>query len=150
MRNIMFLGMALCFAFSSTALAESLRQVIVFEIKGPVEVRMDGGEWQRAEAGMVLHQTDEVRTGKGGYAVLLVDEEAATGKLELKEKSFLTLETLQYGLAPEEKVTVLDLAIGRMLVHAEKLRKDSRFEVKTPTATTGVKGTVFEVSVDEE
>jgi hypothetical protein len=49
-----------------------------------------------------------------------------------------------------DKTTLLDLAIGKVLVQTQKLQGDSKFEVRTPTALTGVRGTIFEVTVKEK
>ena len=99
---------------------------------------------------MLLHEKDEIKTFDKSSVLILLDQGGETGKLELKEKSHLRLNTLKLDAQSGEKVTLLDLAIGKVLVYAEKLRGDSKFEVKTPTATTGVRGTVFEVSVEEK
>ena len=49
-----------------------------------------------------------------------------------------------------DKTTLLDLALGKVLVHVEKLQGKSKFEVRTPTALTGVRGTTFTVEVREK
>ena len=135
---------------SQGAFGQELRRAILSEIKGPVEVRLEDGSWKPAENGMVLYEQGEIRSGEGGFAEILLDEGGSTGKLELQEKSHLRLSTLNWDEASGKKETYLDLAIGKVLVHAEKLQGDSKFEVRTPNATAGVRGTVFEVSVDEE
>jgi len=131
------------------AWAQGVRHAEISEARGEVEIRKEGGVWEPAQGGILLYEQDEIRTAPGGFAEILLDQGASTGKLELKEKSHLKLTTLDWDSQLGEKVTLLDLAIGRVLVHAEKLRGNSRFEVRTPTATTGVRGTIFEVSVEE-
>jgi hypothetical protein len=37
-----------------------------------------------------------------------------------------------------------------LITHVEKLKGNSKFEVKSPTVITGVRGTVFEVVVKEK
>ncbi len=128
--------------------AQEVRTAIISDLRGAVEVKMHGEDWKPAEEGMVLHEKDEIRTLQDGFSKLLLDEEAGTGKLELKENSLLRLNTMQIDAAGE-KTTYLDLALGKVLVHAEKLNADSKFEVRTPTTTTGVRGTVFEVEVEK-
>lgn len=128
---------------------EGAREAIVFKLKGTVDVKVNGGAWQPATAGMVLHEKDEIRTAKDSEAVLHLDQKGNTGKLELREDSLLRLGIMNWDNASQEKVTVLDLALGKVLVRAEKLTPNAKFEIKTPTATTGVKGTIFEVSVEK-
>ena len=144
------LAAAVILLFAGSGMGQGLREVIVSEMKGSVQVRMAGGEWQDAAAGMVLHENDEIRTAQGAQVDLLLDREANTGKLELREKSHLKLSHMTLDGVTGEKSTMLDLALGKVLVHAEKLKGDSKFEVKTPTSIAGVKGTVFEVSVEEQ
>jgi len=150
--SVRFAGMAALtglFLAGTPAFGQELRQVTISQMNGTVDVRVNGGEWQTAEPGMVLHEKDEIRTADGGFAELLMDPQGSTGKLELKEKSHLRLSTLALHPESGEKVTHLDLAIGKVLVHAEKLNADSKFEVRTPTAVTGVRGTIFEVAVEK-
>ena len=140
-----------CFVlFSASASAASTRQATLSKVKGEVAVRISGGEWKDAVKGMVLNEKDEIKTAHGGFAELSIDERGATGKVELKENSRLRLNTLSLNPKSGEKVTLLDLAVGKVLIRAQKLQGDSKFEVKTPTSTSGVRGTVFEVSVEEE
>ena len=136
--------------FANNGMGQGVRQATVSEMKGNVQVRIQGGEWQAAEVGMVLQEKDEIRTVEGSSAELLLDEGTSTGKIELLEKSHLKLSQMTVDGVTGEKTTALDLALGKVLVHAEKLQGDSKFQVKTPTSIAGVKGTVFEVSVEEE
>lgn len=140
--------MTAVFVFSSAAQAEEVRKAIVTKVRGPVEVRMGEELWSPAAKGMMLYETHEIRTGVKGFAEIYLDEDAEAGKLELKEKSHLRLSTMD--MSGSDKETYLDLALGKVLVHAEKLKGNSKFEVKTPNASAGVRGTVFEVSVEEQ
>lgn len=124
------------------------RDVLLADIRGQVMVREDGKEWKPAMAGTTLHESDEIRTGPDGFAEMLMDG-GETANVQLKENSYFKLRTMTFGKTSGEKTTLLDLAIGKVLVHAEKLKNDSKFEVRTPTSTTGVRGTIFEVSVEE-
>ena len=132
-----------------TVWAQPVREATVIKVKGEVTVKSAAGEWQPAKAGVVLRQEDQIRTGKGGFAEILLDD-GKVGRLELKENSHLRLNTLSESPSSGDRVTLLDLAVGKVLVHAQKLRGESKFEVRTPTSTTGVRGTVFEVSVEEK
>lgn len=49
-------------------------QVVLSEITGTVEVKREGGNWELAKPGEVLHPSDAVRTKEGSYAVLLGGE----------------------------------------------------------------------------
>lgn len=132
-----------------TAGAEQAREVLIADLHGQVTVKQNQEEWKPALAGNVLKEKDEIKTGPGGYAELLMDG-GDVARLELKENSYFRINTMGFDKETGEKSTLLDLAIGKVLVHAEKLKSDSKFEVRTPTSTTGVRGTVFEVEVAED
>jgi hypothetical protein len=150
MKNIILsfiIGVSICFA--APVQAEESRYALLSELKGQVTVRQNEAEWKPALQGMTLQEKDEIRTGPGGYAEILMDG-GDVARLELRENSYFKLHTMGYDAATGDKATLLDLAIGKVLVHAEKLKSDSKFEVRTPTSTTGVRGTVFEVQVEEK
>lgn len=133
---------------SFTYASENIRDAMLSEVRGQVTVRENGKEWKAAMPGIVLHEKDEIRTGANGYAEILMDG-GDTASLELKENSYFKFHTLGVD-STGDKSTLLDLAIGKVLVHAEKLKNNSKFEVRTPTSTTGVRGTMFEVQVEEQ
>lgn len=149
MKILTVLFFFLAFGVGAGFAADGNRYGILHEIKGGVFVRIGGAEWQPAQPGMILHEKDEIRTDKGGSAEIHLDQEADTGKLELKESSYMRLNTLAFDPQGGDKTTLLDLALGKILVRAEKLQGNSKFEVRTPTSTTGVRGTVFEVQIEE-
>lgn len=139
------------FAFSANAYGEEGRYASIDKISGYVEIRKaDSQEWSLAQEGMVLYENDEIRTQKASSARLLLDEDGNTGQLDVKETTRLRLNTLDKEEVSGDKKTLLDVAIGRVLIQVEKLQGESKFEVNTPTATMGVRGTKFEVVVKEK
>ena len=72
------------------------------------------------------------------------------GRVEIKEGSLFRIAKAETDATTGDMTTLLDLAIGKILVKVESLKGNAKFEVKTPTALTGVRGTVFEVSVKEK
>ncbi len=137
--------------FVVSAHAEQARYASVVKIKGIVQVKEASvSDWSLAKEGMILHQNDEIRTDKDSQAQLLLDKDGSTGQIELKEQTRLKLNTLIANEDKHEKTTLLDVAIGRVMVHVEKLKGDSKFEINTPTSTMGVRGTTFEVEVEDK
>ena len=128
--------------------AYAAREALVADVQGDVFVRIQEDKWQPALPGMSLNEKDELRTGGDGYAEVLMDG-GDVARLEIKKNSYFKIHTLGTDPKTGDKETLLDLAIGGVLVHAEKLQGDSKFEVRTPTSTTGVRGTIFEVNVDD-
>jgi hypothetical protein len=133
--------------FATPVIAAGPRQATISNVSGEAFVRLNQGEWQPASAGMVVNQNDEIKTSKGSSVEILLDE-GDVGKIKIDQKSRFRIHTLDVDRATGEKSTLLDLAIGKVVVEAKRLEGDSKFEVRTPTATTGVRGTRFEVSVE--
>jgi len=79
--------------------------------------------------------------------VTLVLDEGKTGTVEIREGSLFRINRSEIDPKTGDKTTLLDLAVGKLLAQVEKLQGDSRFEVRTPQALTGVRGTTFEVEV---
>ena len=134
---------------TGTAFAEEARSATISKLSGSVDVLIQNEAWKPAEAGMTLHQDDQIRTGSEGKAMLSIDQ-GETAKVELKENGLLKVNTLIYGPQHGDKITYFDLAQGKVKVSVKKLKGDSKFEVRTPNAVTGVLGTIFEVSVKEK
>jgi hypothetical protein len=114
-----------------------------------VFIKCQGGEWQAATDGMVILPGDELRTAAQSSVEVLLDG-GKVGHLEIKEGSLFRINKAGIDPATGDKTTLLDLAVGKMLIQVEKLKGNSRFEVRTPTALTGVRGTIFEIIVKEK
>lgn len=141
---IMLLGISLA-AFAQ----ETKRIASIAELKGSVEVKTAKAAWMPAKLGMVLNQGDIIRTKADSLAVLNLDGKAETATVELKANSQLKLAELVVNKEKDTQKTLLDLALGKILIKAQKLHTEkSSFEVKTPTSIVGVRGTTFSVSVE--
>jgi hypothetical protein len=114
-----------------------------------VFVKNPGGEWKAAKDGMVILPGDEVKTAPQNSVNVLMDG-GATGRIEIKEGSLFRIQKAVTDATTGDKSTILELAIGKILVKVESIKGNGKFEVRTPTALTGVRGTVFEVSVREK
>ncbi|MEI7750544.1 MAG: FecR domain-containing protein, partial [Candidatus Omnitrophota bacterium] len=114
-----------------------------------VFVRSPGGDWKSAQDGMVILPGDEVKTAERNSVEVLIDG-GKIGHVEIKEGSLFRIQTAETDAATGDMNTLLDLAIGKILVKVEALKRNSKFEVRTPTALTGVRGTFFEVTVKEK
>jgi hypothetical protein len=114
-----------------------------------VFVKNPGGEWKAAKDGMVILPGDEVKTAPQNSVNVLMDG-GATGRIEIKEGSLFRIQKAVTDATTGDKSTILELAIGKILVKVESIKGNGKFEVRTPTALTGVRGTVFEVTVKEK
>lgn len=149
LRNLVFI-LGLILVIFSLSLAEGTsRQATIVELKGKAEVRTPEGSWVEAKLGMVLNQGAVLRTKKKSWLVLNLDGMAETAVVEVKENSQLKLSQLLENKQEATQNTLLDLALGEILIKAKKLHSEkSKFEVKTPTSIVGVRGTSFSVTVE--
>ena len=114
-----------------------------------VFVKSSGGEWKSATDGMVILPGDEVKTAENNSVDVLMDG-GKIGRVEIKEGSLFRIQKAETDPVTGDRATILNLALGKILVKVESLKGNSKFEVRTPTALTGVRGTLFEVTVKEK
>lgn len=136
-------------ALTTTACSEQTgRTGRLLDMDGSVDVRMADGSMVPAEIGMELGQGDAIKTGAGSYALLRLDG-VETATVEIDANSQILISQLFMDSVEGTQTTLLDLAVGKVLVKADKLQSDrSKFEVKTPTSVVGVRGTTFAVEVE--
>ncbi len=134
-------GLALC--------AQTARQATLQEAKGIVELKRGPAVWMPMKVGDILKQGDIVRTKAQSTAVIKLEGTAEGSTVEMKENTQMKFAELFEDKALKTQSTLLDVALGSILVKAEKLRAaGSKFEVKTPTSIVGVRGTTFSVTVE--
>ncbi len=104
--------------------------------------RIQSGERLRnAEKGAAVQNGDALLTGPGELLILKLADGA---DLVISPKSRVTLNAKED--APEKKELDLDLPEGFLWVRVPKLKKDASFNVHTPAATAGIRGTAFSAS----
>jgi len=118
---------------------------ILTVISGEVLMRSTGADFAAASDGSVLYVGSTVRTSADARAIITLFEGST---VELEPASDITIEeaTTRGGS------TIVELAqsLGRSWhVVTHLTTADSRYEVKTPAATASVRGTAFEVAVDD-
>ena len=134
----------------------SYRHVKITELKGDVSVKLaDSANWIKAQKDMVLSQKDEIRTGKNSTAVIVFDEKGsfksdAYDSIDIYEDTELVLSKLTYDKLTDERETLLRMKVGKVIANARKLEGDSKFEVETPVALVGVRGTKYLVEYRPE
>ena len=130
--------------------AEVKRTAKVLTITGSADVKkVDARKWVKAETGMLLNEGDILRTGSDSWAMINLNGNGQTAVVEVEANSQLMLAELTKDEDAKTQQTLLDLAIGEILIKAQKLHStESKFEVKTPTSVVGVRGTTFSVKVE--
>lgn len=120
----------------------------VTEFEGAVEILPKGElEWKPAEKGMPLDEGDQIRSGPDSKAVAIFANQLI---MAVEQQSEVELEKLQKSRKAGINIKV-NLDNGQIWNDVGALRqKRSKFYVETPTAVTGVRGTVFTVKVTPE
>lgn len=128
-RMILFLS-ALLFSTSSFAAVESASVTLM---QGDVQV-FRKGEWKPVTSQTTLQEGDLIKTGKGAQVDISMQERAGVRLLSGTETSIKKLMSNQ---------ALLELKIGNIIANLEKYGEGSKFEVETPIAILGVRGTQF-------
>ncbi|MFH0772628.1 MAG: FecR family protein [Candidatus Omnitrophota bacterium] len=147
--TVIILSLVLAISCQARGAESTLRTALILEFEGSVDVKLSDTKWIPAKEEMVLNQGDVIRTKSDSWALvrLLGDSELAT--VEIKENSQLRLAELFEIKEEGVQKTLLDLAVGEILIKAEKLRSPkSTFDVKTPTSMLGIRGTTLSVKVE--
>lgn len=127
------------------------KKITIAEMKGKVEIKSAGTtSWKLATWAMRMGPGDIIRTGADSYADLSFNGMAQTALVRVEAGSEMEIETFQTSKLMKRRKILLDLAIGEVLVKANKLKQDSQFQVRTPTSVVGVRGTGFKVKVTAE
>ncbi len=132
----LILAMTACKEKSTT---EPLSMVVTFT-SGDVKVIRDGKEVPAA-IGMIVYAKDLIRTENG-----TIDLQTRTGSaVRVREMTSLTVSKIA---GKDGGETRLEMEHGGVLANVKKASANEGFNVATPTAIAGVRGTSFSVEVD--
>jgi hypothetical protein len=130
--------------FHSYSFAQSEAGTVVMVTGKAFIVR--GGEEIVAQPGLTVYENDSLRTeGTAKLKVYLKDDSVIT----LGENSRINLEEYLVATGEDRRSVVLNLITGKLRIIVGRIMRamGSKYEVKTPTSITGVRGTHFYVSV---
>jgi len=117
----------------------------VADLEGTLEVRHAGTDaWTPLAAGAALQGGDRLRTGAGSRAKLLLRDDSV---LNLAPASEISLDQQVAAPAPVAKISMLAGKL-RAVVTERYGAPGATYEVETPTAVAGVRGTSFVASYD--
>ena len=141
---------ALVLTMAVMGYAMEKRTAAIVSIDGSAQVKPAGqASFSAASVGMVLNEGDTIKTASKSWVLLNVDGKGQTATVEVKENSQMLLAELLVDPKGGSSKTLLDLAMGEVLIKAQKVHgEESKFEVKTPTSIVGVRGTTFNVKVE--
>lgn len=118
------------------------------DIKGKAEIkRVNMPRFVTASKFMSVNPGDEIRTAPGSEVVLTLEKTAVSG---VGENTHCTLDDFEINPETKSAQVKIGLPEGKLWSEVGKLKtEDSRFEIETPSAVTGVRGTVFLVEVEK-
>ena len=132
-----------CLTFSS--FASIIGDVILHE--GNANIERTDGEDVDAKKDVDIFQYDTVKTGKGKVAIGFIDDT----RVDVTQHSKLIIDEFVYD--PNTKTGKLSLkaALGTVRYASGQIAKTTptAVQIKTPTATIGVRGTDFSMTIDE-
>jgi|GEM_PF-3248008 len=122
--------------------AVTYKTASVVEVTGVVSILKAGGEQTfTPEVGMTLEHGDRIITGKGASIALEID---ADKYIKVGEKTYMSLSELMSEAESGGDSTDIKLFTGKVWASLSKpLEEDDSFEIETPTAVMGAKGTKF-------
>ena len=124
----------------SASVPGSAAQVI--QLTGQVSILRDATPWALQQGSTVMPK-QVIVTGADGFAVLQVSDGST---FEVYPNSRVT-----FRANPGNWKDLLDLWLGRVKVHIEKLSgQPNHNRVRTPTAVISVRGTIFDVAMEDE
>ncbi|MBI3252995.1 MAG: FecR domain-containing protein [Candidatus Omnitrophica bacterium] len=132
------------------AQSADLSQAKVVEMNGSAQFEKAGtSAWLPLDKNTLLSEGDTVKTAHGSQVRLELVGNAKTAEIVVRENSEFLFKTFRHDEGAKLDNTLLDVEVGSVLVKAEKLVGNSKFEVKTPTSIVGIRGTIFEVNVTQ-
>ncbi len=134
-----FLFCALALTWSGVSRAQDVELI---SHSGTVEVLLkDADEYSEVEEGMLFSSGDKIRTGDSSSAELSFNS-ANTNVVRLEDNT-----EVKVSLSADEK---LEMAVGEVFSSVGELSEDSAFEIRTPTAVSGARGTEWVTKVSDE
>jgi hypothetical protein len=128
------LTLAFGFSFIAEASVDSVYEVAVVDLKGDVQVDVDGtGKMMIPWIGMKLRKKSIITTGEDSNIDVAFDADGLN-VLRIKENTKTAI-----------KLASVELSDGSVLANFANLTAGSTFNVKTPTAVCGIRGSGMEV-----
>ncbi|MBP7217265.1 MAG: FecR domain-containing protein [Candidatus Omnitrophica bacterium] len=122
----------------------ALMQARVVSVLGTVRIfKKTASDWQQMQVGVLIQEGDTVQTGSDGRLEIALPN---GNSLLLKADTELKCATMRVDSTNENFENTFEMKRGRVMGLVVKINKQSTFQVKTPTAIAGVRGSLFEVA----
>jgi len=137
--------LATVFMLALTACLTVARAAQVIFIEGSVQVRSPADEaWRKLEKDMPVDIGDSIRTARHSKVDIALDPEKKN-VIRLGEKTLVVLNS-----STETAIDRLDLSRGRVYSNMENIKAGLSFEVNTPSAVAGVRGSSYMVYTEAD
>ena len=115
-------------------------------IGGAAQYSEAGGAWMPLAVDMTLRSGAVIKTDAGAHVDLFLDKNGPV--VRVMPDTTLGLDKLFYSDTGGDVVidTQLNLRAGRILGNVKKMAEASKYEVKIPTGTVGIRGTDYDIS----
>ena len=142
-----FRWLFLCIIMISPARAASDSIGAVTQQVGNTVIERKAGESLKAQKGSDVVSYDTIKTGQGKTAIEFLDET----RVDVTQNSKLIIDEFVYDPATSTGKLALKASFGTIRYASGQIAKNSRQDIKisTPTASIGVRGTDFTMTVDE-
>lgn len=110
-------------------------------------IERQGGDAVTSETGLDILTMDTVKTANGRTSIVFVDDT----RVDVTENSKLIIDEFVYDPNTQTGELALKASLGTVRYASGQIAKNSRqnVKIKTPTATIGVRGTDFSMTIDE-
>lgn len=134
-RYLVFLVLVMVVFIPVLLFAQSAK---VIDVQGDVKVKMGNAPlWSKLQLSTSLNKDSEIKTGKGGTCTLAFDRKSKN-IVTIKENSQVRLDSIIPG--------DVYLKEGRVFTLVKDLKKGEQFQIKTPAAVAGARGTGWSTS----
>jgi len=146
---LLFFIVVLCGSSAVSAAESGESDAVVVVIQGTARVyHNDAAKGRLLKKGDRVRKDQEVRVAEKSRIELRFPDGTV---MRLSEKSRLKMGELAFNKQTRSKNIKVDLSVGKLWAKVKKLATpDSSVEVKTSNAVAGVRGTVYQVNVDED
>lgn len=132
----MFIAPA-AFVTQAFAAKEAVRTAKVLLVQGDVKVQKSGKtEWDTAKPGLALADGDTIKTFKSSAIEISFDKD---------NKNLVRLEENSTAILRGKALNRIELPEGRIRSLVKNLKKESSFDIKTPTVVAGARGSGWDV-----
>jgi hypothetical protein len=141
-------GVALAAVLVICSAQAATGRAVARAVRGTASYADQGGDWRPLKTGQALGPGATLKTGVDGQVDLFLGDNGPT--VHMFDSTTLGLDRLQIERTGTDAVveTQLNLTAGTIRGEVRKLSAASKYEVKTPNAVVGVRGTKYQISAN--